>query len=117
MQKHILLVDSDAESLSRMSQLLRQSDYQVSVACTCDESLNMVHSCKPDCIIFDVELEGTSGTIMYSRLRRNSQTRHIPAIVCTNVGPRPVCFGTGIPVLNKSCTCEALLGAVSAATA
>ncbi|WP_291441367.1 response regulator [Desulfovibrio sp.] len=117
MQKHILLVDSDAESLSRMSQVLRQSDYQVSVACNCDESLNMVRSLKPDCIIFDVELEGTSGTIMYSRLRRNPQTRHIPAIVCTSVGPRPVCFGTGISVLNKSCTGEALLGAVSAATA
>ncbi len=117
MQKHILLVDSDAENLSRMSQILRQSDYRVSVACNCDDSLDMVHSLKPDCIIFDVELDGTSGTIMFSRLRRDAQTRDIPAIVCTNAGPRPVCFGMDIPVLNKSCTCEALLGAVSAATA
>lgn len=117
MQKHILLVDSDAASLSRMSQVLRQSNYQVSVACSCDESLNMVNDRKPDCIIFDVDLEGTSGTIMYSRLRRNSQTRGIPAIVCTNVGPRPVCFGTGIPVLSKNCSGDALLGAVSAAVA
>ena len=117
MQKHILLVDSDAESQSRMSQLLRQSDYQVSVACNCDESLNMVHNCKPDCIIFDVDIVGTSGTIMYSRLRMNSQTKDIPAIVCTNVGPRPVSFGTGIPVLNKNCSGETLLGAVSAAMA
>lgn len=117
MQKHILLVDSDAANLNRISQVLRQSNYQVSVACSCDESLSMVNDCKPDCIIFDVDLEGTSGTIMYSRLRMNSQTKDIPAIVCTNVGPRPVSFGTGIPVLNKNCSGETLLGAVSAAMA
>ncbi|MDD4701498.1 MAG: response regulator [Desulfovibrio sp.] len=117
MQKHILLVDSDAASQNRISQVLRQSNYQVSVACSCDESLNMVNDLKPDCIIFDVDLEGTSGTIMYSRLRRHSQTRDIPAIVCTDVGPRPVCFGTGVPVLNKNCSGETLLGAVSAAVA
>lgn len=117
MQKHILLVDSDAESLNRMSQVLRQSNYQVSVASSCDESLHLVNSCKPDCIIFDVELQGTSGTILYSRLRRNSQTRDIPAIVCTDVGPRPICFGTGVPVLSKNCPGDVLLGAVSAAVA
>ena len=117
MQKHILLVDSDAESQSRLSQTLQQCNYRVSTASTCDESLAMVESDRPDCIVFDVELEGTSGTIMYSRLRRNANTRSLPAVVCTAVGPRPVSFGTGIPVLSKNCSGEALLSTVSAAMA
>ena len=54
---------------------------------------------------------------MYSRLRRNASTKSLPAVVCTAVGPRPVCFGTGIPVLSKNCSSEALLSTVSAAMA
>jgi len=77
----------------------------------------MVERDRPDCIVFDVDLEGTSGTIMYSRLRRNADTRALPAVVCTSVGPRPVCFGTGIPVLSKNCSSDALLSTVSAAMA
>ena len=117
MQKHILLVDSDAASRSRLSQALLQREDRVSAACNCDQCLALIDEDLPDCIIFDVELEGTSGTIMYSRLRRNSRTRDIPAIVCTDVGPRPVAFGTKAPVLPKSCTCEDLLHCVAAALA
>jgi len=114
MQKHILLVDSDAASRSRLSQALLQHEYRVSAACSCDQCLALLEQDLPDCIIFDVDLEGTSGTIMYSRLRRNSRTRHIPAIVCTNVGPR---LGTKAQVLRKSCSCEDLLCSVEAALA
>ena len=54
---------------------------------------------------------------MYSRLRRNGSTRNIPAVVCTEVGPRPVNYGTGIPVLAKQCAQETLLSTVAAAMA
>lgn len=117
MQKHILLVDNDAESRERLSQALRLHDYQVSVAHDGAEGLALVDSLRPDCIIFDVDLPRLSGTIMYSRLRRNEKNRELPAIVCSDVGPRPVDFGTDIPVLPKSCPPEALIEAVRAVTA
>ena len=117
MQKHILLVDSDAESLDRLSRTLRLHDYRVSEARDGADGLALVDSLRPDCIIFDVDLPRVSGTIMYSRLRRSEKTRQLPAIVCSDAGPRPVDFGTGIPVLSKNCAPEALLEAVRAATA
>ena len=117
MQKHILLVDSDAESLDRLSRTLRLHDYRVSEARDGAEGLALVDSLRPDCIIFDVDLPRVSGSIMYSRLRRREKNRQLPAIVCSDAGPRPVDFGTGIPVLPKSCAPEALLEAVRAATA
>jgi len=117
MQKHILLVDSDAESQDRLSQTLRQCNYRVSTACSCAESLAAIENEKPDCVVFDVELDGPSGTIMYSRLRRNPATRLLPAVVCTAVGPRPVNYGTGIPVVEKNCSPEVLLSTVAAAMA
>ena len=81
------------------------------------EGLALVDSLRPDCIIFDVDLPRVSGSIMYSRLRRSEKNRQLPAIVCSDAGPRPVDFGTGIPVLPKSCAPEVLLEAVRAATA
>lgn len=117
MQKHILLVDSDAESLDRLSRTLRQHDYQVSVARDGAEGLALADSLRPDCIIFDVDLPRLSGAIMYSRLRRNGNNKELPAIVCSDVGPRPVDFGTGIPVLRKNCAPQALIEAVRTATA
>ena len=116
MQKHILLVDSDAESLDRLSRTLRLHDYRVSEARDGAEGLALVDSLRPDCIIFDVDLPRVSGSIMYSRLRRSEKNRQRPASVCSDAGPRPVDFGTGIPVLPKSCAPEALLEAVRAAT-
>ena len=74
MQKHILLVDSDAESLDRLSRTLRLHDYRVSEARDGAEGLSLVDSLRPDCIIFDVDLPRVSGTIMYSRLRRSEKT-------------------------------------------
>ena len=117
MQKHILLVDSDAENLARLSQTLRLHDYRVSVARDGVEGLALVDSLRPDCIIFYVDLPCLSGTIMYSRLRRDAKSRQLPAIVCSDVGPRPVDFGTGIPVLPKSCAPETLIETVRGATA
>ena len=73
MQKHILLVDSDAESLDRLSRTLRLHDYRVSEARDGAEGLSLVDSLRPDCIIFDVDLPRVSGTIMYSRLRRSDR--------------------------------------------
>lgn len=53
MQKHILLVDSDAASRSRLSQALLQHEYRVSAACSCDQCLALLEQDLPDCIIFD----------------------------------------------------------------
>lgn len=113
MQKHLLLVDSDPESIEALVQTLQPHDFKISVAGDGEQGYALAQSLRPDCIIFDVELEGTSGTIMYSRLRRNPDTKSIPAIVRSAVGPRPVDFGTGIPAISKTCSSAVLLQTIS----
>lgn len=112
MSKRILLVDNDAESRNHVSEVLRAQGYEISCAGDADSGLALVASWRPDALIFDVELPGTSGTIMYSRLRRDEATRDLPAMVLSAVGPRPVDLGTGIPVLAKGCDDSTLLEAV-----
>ena len=60
MQKHILLVDSDAESLDRLSRTLRLHDYRVSEARDGAEGLSHVDTLRPDCKIFDMDLPRVS---------------------------------------------------------
>ena len=82
MQKHILLVDSDAAS-KQASQALLQHEYRVSATCSCDQCLAIMEKTSQTASFLMWIWKGTSDTIMYSRLRRNSRTKHIPAIVCT----------------------------------
>lgn len=109
MQKHLLLVDSDPKSAESLLRILQQHDYTITVANDGTEGYALAEKLRPDCIIFDVELGQTSGTIMYSRLRRNAATKNIPAIVRSDVGPRPADMGTGIPTVTKTCAPAVLL--------
>ena len=78
MSKRILLVDNDAESRSRVSKLLQAEGYEIRSADDAETGLALVSSWQPHAIIFEVELPGMSGTIMYSQLRRNRETRDLP---------------------------------------
>lgn len=109
MQKHVLLADSDPESLERLAQTLRKNDYRVSMARDGAEGYRLACELEPDCVVFDVDMDNTSGTLMYCRLRRNRATRNMAAIVHSQVTPR---YGTGIRALRKMCAPAELLRAL-----
>lgn len=115
MKKSVILVDSDPESSLQAQQML-QNDYDVTVARDCAGALRLLSTRRPSCLVFDVDLQGTSGTIMYSRIRRTPSLKNIPAVVYTNAGPRPVDFGLGTPVVAKTSGVEVLRRAVDTAT-
>jgi CheY-like chemotaxis protein len=113
MKKSVILVDSDPES-ALMAQQQLQINYDVTVARSCAEALSLLSIQRPACLVFDVDLQGTSGTIMYSRVRRTPFLRDIPAVVYTNAGSRPVDFGLHTPVVSKETDRFALRNAVDA---
>lgn len=82
-----------------LQQTLPSHKYRISVAQDGDEGFRMACAEKPDCIVFEVDLMPTSGTLMYSRLRRNTATRHLPMLVYSEIQPR---YGTGIRTVRKS---------------
>lgn len=114
MRKSVILVDSDPESAAQAKNQL-QTVSDVLVARDCSEALTLLSAQRPSCIVFDVNLQGTSGTVMYSRIRRTPSLKDIPAVVYTDAGPRPVDFGLGTPVVSKKSGAVALRSAVEAA--
>jgi len=114
-EKLVLLVDSDVSSLERLQEILEKNKYQVRAVQSGDQAISFMNSTKPDCVVFEVDLPGMSGTIMYSKIRRSPELKDIPCVVCSSVGPRPVDLGTGIPVLRKDCSEAEFLETVNTA--
>ena len=80
-EKLVLLVDSDALSLERLQGILEKNKYQVRAVQSGDQAISFMNSTKPDCVVFEVDLPGMSGTIMYSKIRRSPELKDIPCVV------------------------------------
>jgi len=85
-KKHILLVDDDVNFVNILRLNLQSHDYDVDVAYTGEEALEIVFRQKPDLILLDVVLCSMSGYEVCQRLRENESTQDIPIIMITAKG-------------------------------
>ena len=81
-KKHILLVDDEVDFAETMALRLQLRGYEVIVANNGEEALKKARE-KPDLILLDVMMSPVSGYEVCSRLRQNSETKHIPIIMLT----------------------------------
>ena len=78
--RFLLVVDSDANSLSYTSMLLHRFNYQIFKAATAEEALQMAMVAIPALIITSVALKGMSGFELMQQLRSYPVTSTIPFI-------------------------------------
>lgn len=82
-QPRILVVDDDA-TVGRVIRLnLTVEGYDVRVATSGSEALELVPSLQPDCILLDVMMPEVDGLEVCRRLKVNPDTVHIPVIMLT----------------------------------
>jgi CheY-like chemotaxis protein len=81
MAKKILLVDDDRDLGESLRAVLRQHDYDVTLAYSASEGLRTAVSLKPDLIILDVSMEtDTAGFEFVDQVRSKRQTSRYSAI-------------------------------------
>ena len=81
--KKLLVVEDDADIRTMLGYLVMKNGYLLEEAVDAEEAQELIASDKPDLIILDWMLPGTSG-IEYARiLKGNSSTRDIPIIMLT----------------------------------
>ena len=80
----ILLADDEQAITAELAPFLERSGFQVSVAHSGDEALDMVHSLHPDLMVLDVLMPGPSGREVCRRLR--AEGNWTPVIMLTRVG-------------------------------
>ncbi|HEY8250136.1 MAG TPA: response regulator [Burkholderiales bacterium] len=88
MAERILVVDDQRTNAEMVSGLLRNLGYDVEVALSGDEALEMVRAKAPDLMITDILMPGLDGYEVCRRLRANPATALLPVILVTSAEPQ-----------------------------
>ena len=88
-KKKVLIVDDDADFVKMNKSFLELNGFEVIVAYSGKECLELVISDIPDIILLDMMMETWSeGTNVVDHLRKSEDTKHIPIIFITAVNFR-----------------------------
>ncbi len=82
-KKKIFLVDDEADIEKLVRFRLQQAGYEVSVARTGSEALELARSLQPDLILLDVLIPEINGFDVCRQLRKDQETSTIPVIFFT----------------------------------
>ncbi len=77
-KRSLLVIEDDVAFAAILRDLGRELDYQVLVAATADEGVELAMRHRPDGILLDVNLPDHSGLSVLERLKRQPAIRHVP---------------------------------------
>jgi len=84
MNKRILVVEDQLDSLQIMRDLLTANDYEMTEAQNGEEALAAVAKARPDLILMDIQLPVMDGYEATRRLKADPSLRTIPIIAVTS---------------------------------
>ena len=84
--KKVLVVDDSATERHVLSEMLAKNGYEVFTAESGNEALDKADQFRPDVILMDIVMPGTSGFQATRTISKNESTKHIPIIICSSKG-------------------------------
>jgi DNA-binding response OmpR family regulator len=87
MTPKVLVVEDDFDTLHPLSELLKLKGYAVYTAGDVDHGLRLAREKRPDLIIADIALPGTSGLGLISGVRADPTMETTPIVVISGCGP------------------------------
>ncbi|HEX8833751.1 MAG TPA: response regulator [Abditibacteriaceae bacterium] len=79
----ILIIDDEPDTIQILRFALERAGFEVAVAGSGENMLEVAQSSAPDLILLDLTLDSQNGLDVCRNLRRNTQTRHLPIILVT----------------------------------
>lgn len=104
MAARILIVDDSRLVTDIVKMRLEALGYQVAVAVSGEEALDLVRTVRPDLMVLDIRLPGIDGYEVCRRLRQDADpaVRELPVIALTSMDDTQVGFEAGMDdYLNK----------------
>lgn len=83
---YIMAVDDDLEVLETLGRVLERELYDVSLASSAQEALELLENRTPDILILDIMMPGMDGITMCRRLRNDSRFMALPILFLTAKG-------------------------------
>lgn len=84
--KKVLVVDDSVTERHLLTTMLEKNGYQVFTAESGAEALSKADQVRPDIILMDIVMPGTSGFQATRTISRNETTKHIPIIIYSSKG-------------------------------
>jgi twitching motility two-component system response regulator PilH len=81
--KKVLVVDDSPTERAFLQSLLKRKGFEVMLAESGEQGIELAKSLKPDLVIMDVVMPGLNGFQATRALTRDDITKHIPIIICT----------------------------------
>jgi two-component system, chemotaxis family, response regulator PixH len=79
----VLVIEDTLTQSELMTGALRQAGFSAIAVTSSEEAKVKIAQQKPDAIILDVVLPGESGFELCRELKNNTDTKHIPVIMCS----------------------------------
>jgi CheY-like chemotaxis protein len=83
--KRVLVVDDEADVVSYLVMLLRDSGYETITAADGTEALEKLRAEKPDLVTLDISMPKASGTRFYKEVKTDPELAPIPVVIVTAV--------------------------------
>lgn len=80
MQKRILILDDDEETLDLLTRMLHKK-YQVTAERTASKLMESLENCRPDLVIIDHFIGDENSRDVITEFRKNSDYHNIPVII------------------------------------
>src|SRR5262245_50362677 len=83
MSSRILLIEDAPANIQAVSSILKEQGYQISVATSGQQGLELLERLRPDLILLDVMMPGIDGFETCRRIKTSTAWREIPIIFLT----------------------------------
>lgn len=81
----ILIVEDDAWTAEQYARVLDKAGYKTAISPHAIAAINAIDDVRPDVIILDVLLTGSTGFALLHELQSYGDTSVIPVVLCTNL--------------------------------
>ncbi len=86
--KKILIVDDEKDMLEVLETKLTADGYEVSLAATGREALDLIFAQRPDLVLMDIVLPDIEGSEIVKRLQQSQDVRRIPILFLSGIVSR-----------------------------
>jgi DNA-binding response OmpR family regulator len=85
MTKRIVIVEDDRWLAEHYARVLNRSGYDVQTATSALEAMDVIDDVRPDAVLLDVLLTGTSALALLHELKSHPDLADIPIVLATNL--------------------------------
>lgn len=85
--RRILLIDDNVPTHQIVTTVLQRSGFEVRASISLEQAIKTLGEWRPDLILTDVDMPGTSGVEVCRRLKATYETAHVPVVLFSALTP------------------------------